>query len=231
MRNLWIWAIVLPVVWLGAASRVNADVFSFTLDTNNLGGPPGPYVEVDVNRIDSTHATITFTSLVNSGDIFLMGGQGAVAVNVHAASWTIGSFTDTNVPGFTPGPLSDGGAANEDGFGSFNQTVDSFDGYTHSSSIISFALTNTSGTWLSASDVLIGNSQGQFAAAHIFVAAFPQDASAGAIATGYATGHGTVPPPPPPPPPGVPEPATMLLAGLGAIGLAGYRLRRRKLSS
>jgi len=30
------------------------------------------------------------------------------------------------------------------------------------------------------------------------------------------------------PPPGVPEPSTMVLAGLGALGLIGYGLRRRK---
>ena len=40
---------------------------------------------------------------------------------------------DRTVAGFTPGPWSNGGVANEDGWGSFNQTVDSFDGYTHSS--------------------------------------------------------------------------------------------------
>ncbi len=36
------------------------------------------------------------------------------------------------------------------------------------------------------------------------------------------------PPPPPPPPPGIPEPGTMALFALGAVGLAAHRRRLRR---
>jgi hypothetical protein len=58
------------------------------------------------------------------------------------ASWTLGAITGSNAgTGFMPGPWSDGGSGNEDGFGVFNQTINSCDGFTHSSDTISFSLT------------------------------------------------------------------------------------------
>src|SRR5215469_8194215 len=137
--------------------QVKADTFSFDLNQGNssISGFTGPYATVMINLTSSTTATITFTSLTNSGNIYLMGDGGSVAVNVNASSWTLGTITGSNAgTGFTPGPYSDGGAGNEDGFGSFNQTIDTFDGYTHSSDTVSFMLTNTSGTWSSAANVL-----------------------------------------------------------------------------
>jgi hypothetical protein len=197
--------------------QAKADTTSFFLGNGNsdISGFPGSYASVDVNRTDATHANITFTGLTNSGNAYRLGGQGAVGFNVNAASWTIGPIVLLNQGvGFTLGPLSNAHAGNEDGFGSFNQTFDEFDGFTHSFTSITVNLTNTSGTWSSASAVLTGNASGFTAAAHIFVTASPANAANGALATGFAANGA---------PPGVPDGgATVMLLGaaLGGLGMA-----------
>jgi len=173
------------------APTASADSFTFDLTTGNtaIAGFTGAYATVTVDLTSSTTATITFSSLTNSGNIYLMGDGGTVGVNVNAGSWTLSGTTGSNGgTGFTPGPYSNGGSGNEDGFGSFNQTINSFDGFTHSSDTVSFTLTDTSGTWLSAANVLGANADGFLAAAHIFVTSSPANAANGALATGFATG-------------------------------------------
>jgi hypothetical protein len=202
------------------ASSAWADIVSFNLIQGNdaLNGFNGPFATVTVDRTSSTTATITFDSLTNSGNIYLLGDGGSVAVNVNATTWTLGPITGSNAgTGFTPGPYSDGGAGNEDGFGSFNQNINSFDGYTHSSDHISFTLTDTSGSWASASSVLTGNSGGFLAAAHIFVTTSPANAANGAIVTGFATTPGPILGG------GLPG---LLAACVGLVGLARRRRQR-----
>jgi VPDSG-CTERM motif len=192
-----------------------ADSITFDLTTGNpaISGYPGPYASVLVNRTSTTTATITFTSLTNSGRIYLFGDGSSVGVNVNAASWTLGPITGANAgAGFSPASYSSAGSKNVNGFGIFDQVIDSGDGFTHSSDTISFSLTDTSGTWASAMAVLLANSTGSLAEAHIFVTDFPADASNGAIATGFASnGADTVPE----------SGSTVLLLGgaLSAIGL------------
>jgi len=214
-------ALAASLLTLGAPSAV-ADTFTSTLDTGNtaLSGFAAPFGEVSVTLTSSTTATVTFTSDVVGGNIYLFGDSSSVDVNVNATSWTIGSFTASNAgTGFTPGPLSDGGSGTVDGFGVFNQTVTSFDGFTHSSDTISFTLTNTGGTWSSAANVLVANADGNDAAAHIFVTSFPADGSNGALATGFAA-EGVTP---------TPEPSSLVFLLGGLVGFAGFSgIRRRK---
>ena len=211
----YIAALLIAVASVGL-QQAKADTFSFNLGVGNpaISGYPGPYVSVTVNRTNSTHATITFTSLTAAGNIYLMGDGSSVAVNVSATSWTLSNVTGSNSgTGFTPGPYSNGGSGNVDGFGVLNQTINSFDGFTHSSSSISFTLTNASGTWGNAHQVLIANSQGVYAAMHVFVTASPANAANGALATGFAANGGSQ----------VPDGgATVMLLGaaLGALGMA-----------
>jgi len=192
----YIAAVLIAIAGLGLQQAKADFIFNLTVPNSAISGFPGPYATVD------------------GSNIYLFGAVNAVDVNVNATSWTIGSFVATNSgTGFSPGPLSDGGSGTVDGFGVLNQTVNSFDGYTHSSNFISFALTNTSGTWLSDTTVLVANNQGVFAAAHIFVTTSPANATNSALATGFAANGGST----------VPDGGTtvMLLgAALGALGMA-----------
>jgi hypothetical protein len=215
-------ALLMAAVSLLAVAQTKAS-FSFDLGTGNpaISGFSGPFAHVDVNLTSSTTATITFTSLTAAGNIYLIGDGGSVGVNVNAASWTLGTVTGSNAgTGFTPGPYSDGGAGSEDGFGSFNQTINSFDGLSHSSDTISFTITDTSGTWASASSVLVANSNGDLAAAHIFITPNPANAANGAIVTGFAT-DGMVP---------VPETTSVVAAMLLLLplGASAVKILRRK---
>jgi hypothetical protein len=202
-----------------AVPQARAD-FIFNLNGSNLGsGYTGPFAQVDVNLASSTTATITFTSQTVGGNIYLLLDGGSVGVNVNATSWTLSNITGSNAgTGFTPGPYSDGGAGNEDGYGVFNQKIDSFDSFTHSADKISFKLTDTSGTWATATDVLKGNSIGNIAAAHIGVTASPANASGSAIVTGFAAGNGTSGTP-------VPEPTTMIAGALLLLPFGASTLR------
>jgi hypothetical protein len=182
---------------------------TFTLSTGNaaISGYPPPYGTVNVNLVDSTHATIDFLSAVAGGYYFT--SAQVADVNVNATSWTVSGLTGNG------GALTNGGSNNADGFGLFNQTFDQFDGFSSKSSTISFTLTNTSGSWLTDAAVLTPNASGNSVAAHIGVCA---DAGCTSfVSTGFATGGGGP----------IPEPATwaMMILGFGGVGAM---LRRRR---
>jgi hypothetical protein len=213
-------AVLIAITGLGLQQ---AKAVTYTLSVGNTAltnaGFTGPYGTVSVT-LDATHtiATVVFTAstqTINGTTYKYMFGDGSsAAVNVNAQSWTLGAVTGTCVgcTGFTPGAYTNAGSGNVDGFGVLNQTINSFDGFTHSATQITFTLTNTGGTWGSDASVLTPNAQNASVAAHIFVTLFPANSSNSALATGFAANGGAV----------IPDGGTtvMLLGvALGALGV------------
>jgi len=225
MKRLFILATVCGFILLVGATGAWADSMAIgilNIGNSAISGYAAGYAQIMIDLTSSTMATITFTSLSSAdGNIYLLGGHGAVAINVNASSWDIdfGAITASNAgTGFSPPSYSDGGSVNVSGFGSFNQTIDGFDGFTHSGDNISFNLSNTAGTWADATDVLITNNKGEDAGAHIFVTSTPANASNGALAIGFAVDNDVT---------AVPEPSLLILLGIGvgAVSLLAYRFK------
>jgi hypothetical protein len=202
------------------AGTASADQVTYDLTSYDVSGYTGPFTQVTVNLTggaNTNSATITFDSLTNGGYTYLFHSNNGVAVNVNGAA-TLSNFTATNsgAPFSTPVP-SNGGSGQMDSYGTFNQSVSLFDGYQHSASEISFKVTRNSGTWSSASNVLAANGNGQIAAAQVG----PWDGvfSDGFAQTGYAGDAQVVT--------SAPEPSSLAIAGLGALGFLAYGVRRR----
>ena len=162
-------------------------VYSLSQGNSAISGYPAPYGSASVSLVGNT-ATFTFTAANTAAYQYLFGDGGSVGVNVNGA-FTLGAITGTQLPGFGPTTYSNGGAGNEDGFGSFNLTINSSQGYTDASNSITFSIM---GSWANEASVLTANANGALVAAHIFIAAFPADVHAGALTTGFAANGGAV---------------------------------------
>jgi hypothetical protein len=201
--------VLIAIACLGLQQAKAITTYSLGAGNSAISGYPAPYGSASVSLVGNT-ATITFTAANTASYQYLFGDGGSVAVNVNGA-FTLGAITGTQLPGFGPTTYSNGGAGNEDGFGSFNLTINSNGGYTTASKSITFTLT---GSWANEGSVLTANANGALVGAHIFVAAFPANVKKGALATGFAANGGAV---------NTPDGGTtvMLLgAALGVLGMA-----------
>lgn len=193
------------VMLVPLAAQANL-IFDLTVtNTPDLGGPP--YVNVEVEWLDSGHAIVT----ADAYSPYLMGDGAGFALNVYGyfTPEVVGIY-DANGDPLTVTPTF--GDGNVDGFGRFNLTVntDNF-GPTNRFDRVVLDLVAPEGTWVNVAAVLAPNEEyGYTAAAHInnINVINPET---GSPLTGFAS---------------VPIPPSALLLGSGLLGL--LLLGRRK---
>ena len=188
----------------GFDSTLNVSEQTATGATNGL-----TFGDVCVNLDTSTVATITFTSAANY--TFVDGNIADVQVNAS-------SFTDAFVSD-TTGSSPTAGSKNVNGYGTFNLTWENGAASDHENTFV-FTVTNTSGTWASAADVLTNNGSGFDAAAHVLCLA--GSGCENALGPGnpltFFVAEGAA----------VPEPRFYALLLVGLMAVIGVMFRRRQ---
>jgi LPXTG-motif cell wall-anchored protein len=221
-RSFWIGCVALVGFTLAMPTTLHAGT-KYDLTIDNMSSVSGTFGSAVVTLGGGgTYADVVFTAgSLSSGQKILFGSQGAVAVNTSTPLSSVSVIASSTVGGRNT-LLTPAGSGNEDGFGSFSHTIDSFDGDQYAQQSITIRLTRASGTWANDASVLTPTSNGHYLAAHVFVYN-NANYTGGAALTGYATsdeGNNTITE--------TPEPATMSLAGIGFAGIAGYVWRKRR---
>jgi hypothetical protein len=210
---------------LGGTTGAQASTVTYSLNAPNaaLSAYPGPYGSVNVDLLSPTLAQITFTSA--SG--YLFGDGGSADLQVNATTYTFGTTASLGTDGLVtatgpnnPPAFTGNVPGNVDAQGHFNLSLNFHDGFSQASNFIQFDIVDTSGFWASALNVLTANNLGNLAAAHVFPCADPSCSQlAGALLTGFAGTNGSSTP--------LPAALPLFAAGLGLIGVAGLRKKRK----
>jgi hypothetical protein len=214
MNSKGIKSVVIAAALLLGATSAFADTFDSTLTVFNVSGYTGPFgtVVVTTSGANVNTASITFTAA--SGYVLMDSSLADVNVNATSFTGTPGAIT-THAGDTTPTITATGFQNAVDGWGTFNETFSTTSGFASAVDSFTFTLTDNSGTWASAADVLTANNLGYDAAAHI------APLSGNGVITGYAAEiGGTITSP-------TPEPASLGLLGTGLLAVSGMVLRRR----
>jgi hypothetical protein len=172
------------------APSARADTTYLLSAANGAVAPfTGPYVSVNVDLLDGNDATITFTSLFNGGNLYLLGANNALDINTLGAATFNNNFSCVPYGAQCALPLSIG-SGNVSEFGNFNITVTFFDGFGFTATQAQFDIHLTTGTWADSAHVLTENNKGFLAAAHVFVC--PNGTCTSAPITGFVATPGPI---------------------------------------
>jgi len=202
------------------ARAVVVDSTDITIGVPNTGlsGFAGPFANLHIDLTSTTTATVTFTSLTHGGYLYLLGGQGAVDLNVNGP-YSLGPVFEANAISGLGASFDANAPGNVSGFGKFDLSLNNTDGFHDSATSISFTLTDTGAPWSSAAGVLTLDDAGFLAAVHAFACAEPGcSRDSGAAESGFA-GNGNAPPDT------IPEPATLAVLGTALVGVGVVRRR------
>ena len=207
-------SVVFGALYFGSLP-VRADViYALNASNDTPTSGAGPYAQVDIHLVDSTHATATFTRIGS----FVFGEMG---LDINAALFGISDLAFTKNAGDTKTPsysINLGGKVG--GVGNFAlDYVSNPSGFSDSVTAASFLITDKSGTWADAAHVL--NSAVPEAAVHAFTS------TGGSF---FASGGPSVNCPDCSPTPVIvdaPEPVSMAVLGVGMAGLGYVRRQRR----